>query len=85
MEEIFNAKVSTGKKKFSARYDIANDLLLIETNERPVEGKANLEIMKELKRLLKVRVEIISGKNAKQKRLKIRASRKEVIQKLTQN
>lgn len=80
METIIDAKILTGKKEFSAEFDKAKELLVVETTENPEKGKANKEIVKKLKKFFKADVEIVSGLKSKEKKIKIYLPREQVIQ-----
>lgn len=55
------------------------DEIVVFCTEEPVKGRVNKELVKELSRLLKKRVELISGFASKKKRLLIKGiSRSEV-------
>lgn len=48
--------------------------------EEPVEGRVNKELVKELSRLLKKRVELVSGFASKKKRLLIKGMNKNEVE-----
>ena len=52
-------------------YDEARQAVKVNVHAPPVEGKANVEIIKYFSKLLKKKVEIKSGKTSKEKLLKI--------------
>ena len=52
-------------------YDEMHDALKVNVHAQPVEGKANIEIIKYFSKLLKKKVEIKSGKTGREKILKI--------------
>jgi hypothetical protein len=56
----------------SFRLLIDHDRIIISCSEEPVKGKVNKELIKELSRLLKKEVSIISGFSRKHKRLLVR-------------
>ena len=74
-----NAIIRTGKKEFGVSFDKENDELVIEITERPEKGKANKEIIKELKRFFKKDVTIVSGLKSKEKRIQINLPKQEVL------
>lgn len=65
-ETIIQIKVKPNAPKFLVEI---NDQIIIHCKSPPKQNKANLEIIKELKRFLKKDVEIISGFTAKKKRI----------------
>jgi len=70
-------------KPRAKRFEIsANDEIVIFCKEAPVKGKVNREIEKELSKLFKKRVEIISGFTSKKKKILIRKSNVEDVRKL---
>ncbi|VVB74367.1 putative ACR, YggU family [uncultured archaeon] len=79
MEAIMNALIRTGKKKFGLSFDSENELLIIEITENPEKGKANKEIIKELKKFFKSEIELVSGLKSKKKRIKISLPKQEVL------
>jgi len=79
METIVNAIIRTGKKKFGLSFDSEDDILIIEITERPEKGKANKEIIKELKKIFNSQVELVSGLKSKKKRIKISLPKQEVL------
>ena len=82
METILNAKILTNKQKFKAKFDNERKLLIIEVKSKPLENKANKEIVKELKRFFKQEVEIVSGLKSKEKIIKIHLPIEQVLEKL---
>jgi uncharacterized protein (TIGR00251 family) len=52
------------------------DEIVVFCTEEPVEGRVNKELVKELSRLLKKRVELVSGFGSKKKRLLIEGMNK---------
>ena len=50
---------------------IEGDELIVSCRESPVKGRVNKELIKELSRIFKRRVEIISGSTSKQKKVLI--------------
>jgi len=67
------------------KMEVEEDELLVFCRESPVKGRVNRELTKELSRLFKRRVQILSGFRSKQKRLLIEnASIQEVSDILSQ-
>ena len=56
------------------------DEIVVFCTEEPIEGKVNKELVKELSRFLKKKVELISGFKSKQKRLMIRGISKSEVE-----
>lgn len=65
---ILEAKVKPNSPKFSIEI---NDNIIIHCKSHTKQNKANLEIIKELERLFKTRVEIIKGLTSKNKSILI--------------
>jgi len=65
---IFHIK--TAKKENKIVYDSSQAEFVLEIRGKPIEGKANKEIISFLRRLTKKRVEIISGLKSKTKKIK---------------
>ena len=63
-------KTNSNKTEITG-YDEARQAVKVNVHAPPVEGKANLEIIKYFSKLLKRKVEIKSGKTGKEKLLKI--------------
>jgi len=74
-----NAKVLPGKKIFAVKYDKENDSLIVEITQVPDKGKANKEIVKELKKFFKTDIEIVFGLKSKNKKLKINLPKESII------
>jgi uncharacterized protein (TIGR00251 family) len=62
------------------RIAVEADEIVVFCTEEPVEGRANKELVKGLSRLLKRRVELVSGFGSKQKRLLIRGMSKNEVE-----
>ncbi|MFA5764114.1 MAG: DUF167 domain-containing protein [archaeon] len=73
-------KVSTGKSKFKVELD--GELLLVEIKSTPEKGKANKEIIKELKKFFKSDIKMLSGFKSKEKIIEIYSTQNEIISKL---
>ena len=82
METTVDAKILTGKNKFSVEFDNEKKLLIIHATEKPLENKANKEIVKGLKKFFKAEIEIVSGLKSKEKKIKIHLPEQEIIAKL---
>ena len=81
MKEIIDVHVKPGSKKFEVLgFNEWNNILEIKTKEKPIQGKANKELEKELKKILETEVKIIQGLKSKNKKLMIEnKTRKEII------
>ena len=64
--------------KFKIELD-GNEIVVYSTEE-PVKGKVNKEIIKELTKLFRKEIEIVSGATSKQKKVLIRNIRKKEIE-----
>jgi uncharacterized protein (TIGR00251 family) len=74
---VLDVHVKPNSKEFKIK--IEEDELIVFCRETPVKGRVNKELMKELSRLFKRKVDILSGSASKQKRILIRdASAEEV-------
>jgi hypothetical protein len=71
METVLKLKVSTGKREFGIGFDEKSGLLAVSCTQVPEKGKANKEILKELKKFFKADVEIVSGIKSKEKVVRI--------------
>lgn len=58
------------------------DEIIIHCVEEPVKGKVNKELVKELSKLFRKRVEIVSGFASKQKKLLIRDAQRSEIERI---
>jgi uncharacterized protein (TIGR00251 family) len=85
LETKLRLKVLAGKGKFSVKWNNDEDFLLITTKSKAKDNKANLEIVKELSRLFKTDVEIVSGFRSKQKLLKLNLSKQDALNTLSTN
>jgi uncharacterized protein (TIGR00251 family) len=85
MKTRLKLKVSTGKKASHTEWDNYDGKLLIEIKSNPEKGMANKEILKELKKLFKTEIKIVSGFTSREKIVEIDASEKEVFEKVKQN
>lgn len=75
--EVF---VKTNQPKFNIKAD--GDEIIVFCTEKPVKGKVNKEIIKELSKLFHAQIEIISGLTSKQKRLLITGAAKSEMEHL---
>ena len=71
-EAILNLYITqTGKEFKIIEFDPQSNTLKLKTKALPQGGKANLEIEKNLKKILKTQVQIIKGLKSKEKLVKI--------------
>jgi uncharacterized protein (TIGR00251 family) len=64
---IIEVFVKPNKPKFNVKLD--GDEIIVSCTEEPVKDKVNKELIKELSKLLRAEVEMVSGLTSKQKRL----------------
>ena len=67
---VIDVHVKPNSKQF--RIAIESDELSVFCREAPVKGRVNRELVKELTRLFKRRVEILSGFSSRQKKILIK-------------
>jgi len=67
---VLDIYVKPNSKKFQIKTE--EDELVVFCRETPVKGRVNRELTKELSRLFKRRVEIVSGFSSRQKKILIR-------------
>jgi len=66
---VLDVYVKPDSREF--RIEVEDDELVVQCKESPMKGKVNKELVKELSRLFKRKIEIISGLTSKQKRVLI--------------
>jgi hypothetical protein len=66
---VLNVYVKPDSTEF--KIEVEDEELRVHCKESPIKGKVNKELVKELSRLFKKRIEIISGFTSKQKRILI--------------
>jgi len=76
---ILEIRVKPKSRQFRMKL---NDELVIFCRETPIEGMVNRELAKQLSRLFKKKVEIISGFTSKQKRVLVRDAEVKEVEKL---
>jgi len=76
---IIEIRVKPKSRQFRMKL---NDELVIFCRETPVKGRVNKELVKQLSRLFKKKVEIISGVTSKQKRVLVRDAEVKEVEKL---
>jgi uncharacterized protein (TIGR00251 family) len=67
---VIDVHLKPNSKQF--RIVVESDELLVFCREAPVKGRVNRELVKELTRLFKRRVEILSGFGSRQKKILIK-------------
>jgi uncharacterized protein (TIGR00251 family) len=67
---VINVHVKPNSKQFKIAVEL--DELVVFCREAPVKGRVNRELVKELSRIFKRRVKILSGFSSKQKKVLIR-------------
>jgi len=80
---ILDLYVKPQSKEF--RIQIEQNELLVHCRETPVKGRVNRELIKELTRLFKKRVDILSGFTSRQKRILIRDANPQEINEILHN
>ena len=70
-----NIYVKPGSREF--KIEVEDDELVVFCTESPVKGKVNRELMKELSKVFKRKVEITSGFTSRQKKVLIKDSSSE--------
>ena len=74
-------------KPNSQKFQIAieGEEIVVFCTEEPVKGKVNKELLKELTRIFRNKVELVSGATSKQKKLLIRNKKKSEVEQLLGN
>jgi len=67
---IIEAEIQTGKKEFKI-IEFQDNKMKIQVKSAPIKGKANKEIITNLKKILKSKVTIIKGQTTNKKTLLI--------------
>jgi len=68
--EEFLVKIKTNSKKPKIEFDERNNQYLVHVKARPIDNKANEELVKVFKKLENMKVKIVSGHTSKIKKLK---------------
>ena len=74
---LIEIHVKPQSKQF--KIEVEEDELLVFCRESPVKGRVNKELTKELSRLFKRRVQILSGSRSRQKKLLIENARTQEV------
>jgi uncharacterized protein (TIGR00251 family) len=77
---ILDVYVKPDSKEFKMQVD--EDELVVFCRETPMKGKVNKELIKELSRLFKKSVEIISGFSSRQKKILIKGIETKEVEKI---
>jgi len=67
---VLNVYVKPNSREF--KIEVEDDELVMHCKESPVKGRVNRELIKELSKVFKRKVEIISGFTSKQKKVLIK-------------
>jgi len=79
---IIKVFVKPNSPKYKIELD--GDEIIVYSTEEPVKGKVNKEIIKELSKLLHVKVEFASGLTSKEKQLFVKGMGKQQAEQLLQ-
>ncbi len=71
---VLTVFVKPNSPKFSIELD--GDEIVVRATEEPEKGKVNKEIIKELTKLFRAKVELVSGATSRQKQLAVLAVKK---------
>jgi uncharacterized protein (TIGR00251 family) len=75
--------VKPNSPKFKIEFDGAE--IMVYATEEPEKGKVNKEILKELSKLFRAKVELVSGSTSREKRLLISGLEKAAIERILHN
>ena len=75
---ILEVSVKPRSREFKVALEA--DEIVIRSTQEPVEGKVNKELIKELSRLFRKQVELVSGFASKDKKLFVKGARKSEIE-----
>jgi uncharacterized protein len=78
--EVF---VKPNSQKFGVT--VEGDEIVVRCTEEPVKGKVNKELIKELTKLFRTQVELVSGATSKQKKLLIKTVERNQVERLLHN
>jgi len=81
-EEGVIVEVFVRPKARSFRIVVEGDEVVVFCEEEPVKGRVNREIVKEFSKLLRRKVELLSGFTSKRKRLLIRDAEKSEVERV---
>ena len=77
---IIKIFVKPNSPKFCVKFD--GDEIIVHSTEEPVKGKTNKEIIKELSKLLRTNVDLVSGFTSKEKQLIVKGMGKQQAEQL---
>jgi uncharacterized protein (TIGR00251 family) len=77
---ILDVFVKPRSKEFKIM--VEEDKIVVFCKEKPVKGKVNKELVKELSRLFRRKVELVSGFTSNQKRLLIKDAEKSEVERV---
>ncbi len=80
---IITIFVKPNSAKFSVELD--GEEIVVHATEEPERGKVNKEILKELTKRFKAKVELVSGATSRQKQLVVLGVKKTDLEKLLKN
>ncbi len=72
--------VKPNSPKFAIEYDKNNGSILVYATEEPDKGKVNKEIIKELAKIFRANVTLVSGVTSRQKQLSVEVKREKLEQ-----
>ena len=77
---VIEVTVKPNQPKFNVKID--GDEIIVFCTEKPVKGRVNKEVIRELSRFFHAEIEIVSGLTSKQKRLLIKNMSKSNVESL---
>ena len=77
---VIEVSVKPNQPKFNVKID--GDEIIVFCTEKPVKGRVNKEVIRELSRFFHAEIEIVSGLTSKQKRLLIKNMSKSNVESL---
>ena len=82
-EFVLKIRTTPNAEKFDiSGFDAWRNALKVRTRSKPIEGKANKEIEKELSKVLDAKVKIISGEKSRDKKVLVIGNADKVYEKL---
>jgi uncharacterized protein (TIGR00251 family) len=75
--------IKPNSAKFKVEFDGTE--IVVYSTEEPIKGKVNKEIIKELSKLLHVKVELASGATSKEKKLFVKGLEKNRVKEILDN
>ncbi len=80
---IIEVFVKPNQPKFKITID--GDDIIVHSTEEPVKGKVNKELLKELSKLFRAEIELVSGAISKQKKFLVRGMERIEVERLLSN